>query len=67
MSQNDKILEMLKLGPVAYFDALDQADSTRLAARIKNLRDRGYDIYTETVRANGKRFALYHLNQKETA
>lgn len=50
MSQNDKILEMLKQGPVGFFDALNKADAARLPARIKDLRNRGYDIHTETVK-----------------
>jgi hypothetical protein len=52
---------MLKAGPVTPMDALRECGSFRLAARIKDLRDRGYAIKTDSVTRNGKTFASYRL------
>ncbi len=49
-------------------DALDGCGCFRLAARIKDLRDAGHDIHTDTIELlNGKHVAQYHLQEKETA
>jgi len=67
-SQTDWILTRLKQGPVTAIDALNGCGCFRLAARINDLRQAGYDIETQTSElANGKHVAQYHLKEKETA
>ncbi len=67
-SQTEWILTRLKHGPVTAIDALDGCGCFRLAARINDLRQAGYDIETKTLElANGKHVAQYHLKEKETA
>lgn len=64
-SQRLKILAYLKRGHVLTpIEALHKFGSLRLAARICELRESGYDIGTEriTVR-NGKRVACYFMRQ----
>ena len=60
-TQTDTILEMLKQGPVTPMDALRECGSVRLAARIKDLRNRGLAINTDSVTRGGKTFASYRL------
>jgi hypothetical protein len=67
-SQSEWILARLRQGPVTAMDALDGCGCFRLAARIKDLRDAGYDIQTDTIELlNGKHVAQYQLKEKETA
>lgn len=65
MSQEIKILKMLKNGPVTPLQALREAGSLRLAARISDLRGRGYSIRTDIVEIKGKRVAQYTLEKKK--
>lgn len=66
MSQNDQVIQRLKRGPMTAADAIEFG-CFRLAARVKELRERGYDIQTELVIANGKRFARYYLRNSSQA
>lgn len=67
-SQTEWILTRLKHSPVTAIDALDGCGCFRLAARINDLRQAGYDIETKTLELpNGKHVAQYHLKEKETA
>jgi hypothetical protein len=68
MTQTAQILEMLKRGPVTAMDALNTCNCFRLAARIKDLRDAGHEIETETrTLDNKKTIAVYHLKEKEAS
>jgi hypothetical protein len=62
-SQNIQILTHLRnIGPITAIEALEEYGCFRLAARIKNLRDTGYDITTTRIQTNsGKIIALYAL------
>tara|TARA_R100000152_G_C6645985_1_gene89018 strand:- start:96 stop:305 length:210 start_codon:yes stop_codon:yes gene_type:complete len=62
-AQTQKILEYLKSGKtISPGEALVWAGSFRLAARIKELRDAGYNIQTEMkADENGRRYARYRL------
>ncbi|MFN9370649.1 MAG: helix-turn-helix domain-containing protein [Planctomycetaceae bacterium] len=42
-------------------DALERFGCFRMAARVRDLRDRGHHIHTEIVEQGGKRFARYSL------
>lgn len=67
-SQTEWVLTRLKQGPVTAIDAFDGCGCFRLAARINDLRQAGYDIETKTLELpNGKHVAQYHLKEKETA
>jgi hypothetical protein len=64
MSQTTHILEMLKRGPVTALEALQEAGCLRLAARIADLRQQGFDITTEEFKTpTGKHIARYHLKE----
>ena len=64
MSQTKKILNHLQnKGMIDPITALKKYGSFRLAARISNLRDAGFDITTKIVKHQGKRFAVYLLNE----
>lgn len=69
MNQTEAILRLLRIrGGVGLtpLEALREVGSFRLAARIADLRDAGYDIRTETVVLdNGKRIARYTLHEAD--
>jgi biotin operon repressor len=68
MSQCSDILAHLKRGPLSAIEALNSYGCFRLAARIKDLREQGYDIETRDLDLpNGKTVAQYHLKEKEPA
>ena len=61
MSQNKQILKYLQDGnSITPIEALSKFDCLRLAARISDLRDKGFNIQTiEEIGTNGKRYARY--------
>ena len=61
MSQTESILKHLKREPITPIEALQNYGCFRLAARIRDLRESGYKIYTDTIEKNGKKFAQYRL------
>ena len=52
---------LYEIGSLTPLQALRLYGCFRLAARIKDLRDEGFDIETEIVRRGKKRFAKYVL------
>lgn len=67
-SQTEWILARLKQGPLSALDAFNGCGCMRLAARIADLRQAGYDIETEhRTMTTGKVVAVYHLHQKTAA
>ena len=56
---------LLKRGPLTQLQALELVGTTRLAARINDLRELGHTIITEPVTKGGKTFAKYHLIQEK--
>lgn len=67
-SQTEWILTRLKHGPVTAIDALDGCGCFRLAPRILELRQAGYQIVTKNKSLpNGKVIAEYTLIEKEIA
>lgn len=62
-SQNAEVLAMLKKRRegITALDAMTELNIWRLAARIKNLRDQGYDIRTEMEEHQGGKHARYYL------
>jgi hypothetical protein len=67
MSQTKEILSHLeRVGSITAIEALNEYGCFRLAARIKDLRDAGHNIYTDNVDLpNGKTIAKYTLIQFE--
>ena len=66
-SQNAQILDALKAGEaISPQDALQRFGCFRLAARIGELRNAGYQIDTEMERSNGARFARYRMDARWT-
>ena len=62
MSQSQWILKYLEQRPLTAIEALEGCGCFRLAARIKDLREQGYDIKTKTlILLDGKIVAQYHL------
>jgi hypothetical protein len=61
MTQTARILSHLKVGPITPLQALECYGCFRLAARIAELRDQGYNIHTERVTTGEKTYARYHL------
>lgn len=64
MSQNERILQMLKSGrKVSPMEALNEAGCFRLAARINDLRRAGHSIHSATVKENGTRYSRYYMGE----
>ena len=64
-SQCKQILDHLRVGlSITTYKAFELYGCTRLSARIKELRDRGHNIYKVMESANGKRYALYFMKRK---
>ena len=63
ISQEKQILKFLQAGnKLTSLGALKLCQSWRLSGRIKNLRNKGYNIHTEMITVNEKRIAEYSLN-----
>jgi hypothetical protein len=63
-TQCEQILAHLKERPITPLEALDLYGCFRLGARVFDLKRDGFDIQTEIIERNGKRFAQYTLNEK---
>ena len=62
MTQANQILSALKRGEkLTPLQALRKYGCMRLAARIKDLRDAGYEINTTLTKTQGARVARYSL------
>ena len=48
---------------ITQLDALNMFGCFRLAARIANIREEGFDIVTDMVTVNDKRIAKYYLSR----
>lgn len=61
-SQNEEILAHLKTGKsISPMEALGRFGCFRLGGRIYELKHQGYNIVTDMVTKNGKRYAEYRL------
>lgn len=61
--QNKQILEYLQSGKkLTPLEALNLFGCLRLGARIYDLKQKGFNITSKTVRKNGKTFAEYELS-----
>ena len=62
-SQNALILEWMLAGnTITQLEALSMCGCSRLAARIADIRAKGYLVYSEFVTGeNGKKFKKYYL------
>ena len=63
MSQNTEILEWMKRKPITARDAMVSLQCYRLAARIKELREKGWLIETEMEPHDGGKHARYRLQK----
>lgn len=64
MNQAAEILDYLRAGrSLTAIEALSRFGCFRLAARIKDLRDAGHPIVTDTVTQDGKQYARYSLSK----
>ena len=66
-SQEQQILSALQAGrKLTPIDALNDFDCMRLGARIRDLREKGFDIRTEDfVTRSGKHVALYSIRERQ--
>ena len=61
-SQNEQVLDLLKKGPVTPLEVFKKVGSLCAAERVRDLRERGYNILTKRLELpNGKTVAQYHL------
>lgn len=61
LTQNQQILKWLKRKPITAMDAMVSLQCYRLAARIKELREKGWLIETEMEPHDGGKHARYRL------
>ena len=68
MTQNERIIRHLKdYGSITSLEAINEYGILRLASRICDLKAKGYDIKTESVKAVNRygesiRYARYTIN-----
>ena len=62
MSQCRQVLKHLKRADITSMEAFHSYKITRLAARIADLRESGYNIVTTMKTQGNKTFAVYSLN-----
>jgi hypothetical protein len=66
VTQTESVLAALRSGhELTPLDALNRFGCFRLAARIDELRDAGYEIETRIVRNGRKAHASYYLRQPD--
>lgn len=69
MDQKQLVLNRLRLAPLTAFDALMDLGVARLASRINELRNDGYEIDTQMIdvptRRGNARIAQYVLIEEE--
>lgn len=65
MSQTYQILNHLKERPLTPLDALKNYGCMRLSARIYDLKQQGYNIYTEIIANGDKRYAQYFMESND--
>ena len=64
MTQEKQILKDLEKGKsITALDALKNYGCLRLAARILEIKDSGYNVDKKMVKKNGKTFASYYLRK----
>ena len=63
MSQNQEILDWLKRRSITPMDAMVVLNCYRLAARVKDLRDQGWNIETEMEKHENGKHARYYLRK----
>ena len=61
MTQAEQILKHLKRGSITPMEAYDKYQITCLSERIRDLRDKDYDIESTMESKNGKRYARHRL------
>lgn len=68
-SQTQMVFEMLQEGPITALDVFKKTGALCAAERIRDLRERGFNIVTQMVDLpNGKRVGKYFLvKQKRKA
>jgi hypothetical protein len=66
MTQTEAVLELLRAKPegITALEALQEVGTMRLAARIADLRRRGYVITTDTVKRGRATVGLYRLREQ---
>lgn len=68
MSQSERILRRLNQGPMCSMEALDwEPRIYRVAARIKDLRNSGYEIVSDLCAEHGRteNHAVYRLIEQD--
>lgn len=60
-TQNDKVLERLKQGPITPLDALVELGVMRLGARVFELRQQGHIIFSKTVEVQTRLGGIAHV------
>jgi hypothetical protein len=62
MTQKEEILEFLKTGQtLTWLDAVKKFGSSRLGARIWDLKKDGWEIKSKLIEVNGKHVSEYKL------
>jgi hypothetical protein len=66
MSQNERLLTRLRIGPMCAMEPLDWTPRIyRTAARIKDLRDAGQPISTDVCGEHRNNHAVYKLETQD--
>ena len=61
MTQRESIIKRLRKGWTTGIDALESCGTMKLATRVGEIRQAGYNVQDRWVEVNGKRFKAYRI------
>lgn len=61
MTQRESIIKRLRKGWTTGLDALESCGTMKLATRVGEIRQAGYNVQDRWVEVNGKRFKAYRI------
>ena len=63
MTQRESIIKRLRKGWTTGLDALESCGTMKLATRVGEIRQAGYNVQDRWVEVNGKRFKAYRITK----
>ncbi|CAB4127515.1 Helix-turn-helix domain containing protein [uncultured Caudovirales phage] len=61
MTQRESIIKRLRKGWTTGLDALESCGTMKLATRVGEIRQAGYNVQDRWAEVNGKRFKAYRI------
>jgi len=65
-TQTTQLIQLMENGWVSPIRALEEVGCFRLASRVWDIKQMGYDVTHRDVRVAGKRWREYSINEEQT-